>query len=108
MMIAAHTLAIRKNIQVDSPEYFQYIENTLGYTQAPPKEVSEPVQAPSGGRAAAPSPAPVSRAASTTGSSRPNVVRLSEAEREMADIMGMTYQEYAKNKVDLQKSGKLN
>jgi hypothetical protein len=108
MMIAAHTIAMRKNIPVDTPEYFRYIEDTLGYTQEAPKEVSEPVQAPSGGRQAAPSPAPVSRAASTTGASRPNVVRLSEAEREIADMLGMDYKEYAKNKIDLQKAGRLN
>lgn len=108
MMIAAHTIAMRKSIPVDSPEYFRYIEDTLGYSQSIPKESSEPTQAVSGGRQAAPSPAPVSRAASTSGTSRPNVVRLNEAEREIADMLGMDYKDYAKNKIELQKAGRLN
>jgi phage I-like protein len=36
------------------------------------------------------------------------VVRLSKDEREMAQMMGMTDQEYAKNKLALVKEGKLN
>jgi hypothetical protein len=108
MMIAAHTIAMRKNIPVDSAEYFQYIESTLGYDTESSKESTEPVQSASGGRQAAPSPAPVSRAASTTGASRPNVVRLNEAEREIADMLGMEYKDYARNKMDLQKAGRLN
>jgi phage I-like protein len=36
------------------------------------------------------------------------VVRLSAAEREMADMMGMKPEDYAKNKMALQKEGKLN
>lgn len=107
-MVSAHTLAVSKGIQADTPEYFQYIENVLDISSKPREESSEPVQAASGGRSTAPPPAPVSKMASTNGSSRPNVVRLSEAEREIADMMGMTYQEYARNKLDLQKSGKLN
>jgi phage I-like protein len=35
-------------------------------------------------------------------------VRLSAAEREMADMMGMTEKEYALNKLTLQREGKLN
>jgi phage I-like protein len=57
-------------------------------------------------RRSAPPSAPVSRSGSAPGS-RPNVVRLSNAEREMANMMGMTDMEYAKNKQALQKEGKL-
>jgi hypothetical protein len=35
-------------------------------------------------------------------------VRLTSAEREMADMMGMTEKEYAVNKLALQREGKLN
>ena len=35
-------------------------------------------------------------------------VRLTAQEREMASMMGMTVEEYAKNKLALQKEGKLN
>ena len=58
-------------------------------------------------RRSAPPAAPVSRSGNGTGSS-PNVVRLTSAEREIASMMGMTDKEYAKNKVALQKEGKLN
>jgi hypothetical protein len=111
MMIGAHTLAKGRGIVEDTPEYFNFIENTLGIEgndSYVPRGRSEDTQAASGGRQAAPMAAPVSRSASTTGSSRPNVVRLSEAERETAEALGMTYQEYAKNKLDLQRAGKLN
>lgn len=115
VMIGAHTMAMGKRIPVDTPEYFEFIENALGYSSTPKSEPSgdsEGLQQSSGGRqaasGAAPAAAPVSRTASSNGSTRPNVVRLSEAEREIADSMGMTYQEYARNKQALQKAGKIN
>jgi hypothetical protein len=115
IMIGAHTMALGKNIKADTPEYFEFIENALGYageSRSAPETTSEPLQKSTGGRqaapAAAPAAAPVSRAASTNGTNRPNVVRLSEAERDIADSLGMTYQEYAKNKLALQKAGKIN
>ena len=58
-------------------------------------------------RRSAPPAAPVSRGGNGTGSN-PNRVTLSAAEREMAQMMGMTNQEYAQNKLSLQKEGKLN
>lgn len=111
MMIGAHNLAKGKGYQEDTREYFDFIENTLGFSNndSPvPRTRSEDNQMPSGGRQAAPIAAPVSRAASSSGSSNPNVVRLNAAERETADAMGMSYQEYAKNKRELQRLGKLN
>lgn len=112
MMIGAHTMALGKRIPVDTPEYFDFIENAIGVVKNDSTSSSEPVQRSTGGRqvtqSAAPAAAPVSRTASSTGSTRPNVVRLSEAERDIADSMGMTYQDYAKNKLALQKAGKIN
>jgi phage I-like protein len=58
-------------------------------------------------RRSSPPAAPVSRSNNTSGT-RPNVVRLTAAEREMADNMGMKPEEYAKNKLALQKEGKLH
>jgi len=57
-------------------------------------------------RKAPPPAAPSSRAASN-GSGGRNAVTLTREEREMAGIMGMTPEEYAKNKVALKKEGKL-
>lgn len=111
-MIGAHTMALGKRIPVDSPEYFEFIESQLGMSGGT-REVSSagseaPQQSTGGRQAAPPAAAPVSRAASTNGTNRPNVVRLSEAERDIADSLGMSYQEYAKNKLALQKAGKIN
>ena len=49
----------------------------------------------------------VSRAAPATTTPRANSVRLTASEREMAQMMGMTNEEYAKNKLMLIKEGKL-
>jgi hypothetical protein len=109
-MVAAHELAVADGIEADSDEYFASVEKTLGMRSRVETETdegafssaSQPVQ-----RRAAPPSAPVSRSAGGTGS-KPNVVRLTSAEREMADMMGMTEKEYAVNKLALQREGKLN
>ena len=105
-MIAAHELAMADGVPVDSEDYFTAIEETLKIKAAPPQtETSDEYAAKvTQRRDAAPAAAPVSRG----GSSRTNVVRLSAAEREMAEMMGMKPEDYAKNKVALQKEGKLN
>jgi hypothetical protein len=105
-MIAAHELAMADGIRVDSEDYFTAIEETLKIKpSAPQTETSDEYAAKvTQRRDAAPAAAPVSRG----GSTRTNVVRLSAAEREMADMMGMKPEDYAKNKMALQKEGKLN
>lgn len=117
-MIAAHELAIAKGHQADTPEYFQSIEKTLDITPAvskpdpKPNEDADPMadaaQPANGrGRNAAPAAAPVSRGANG-GGSKPNRVTLTPAEVEIAQAMGMTVEEYARNKVALKKEGKLS
>jgi hypothetical protein len=105
-MIAAHELAMADGIRVDSEDYFAAIEETLKIKPAAPQtETTDEYAAKvTQRRDAAPAAAPVSRG----GNSRTNVVRLSAAEREMADMMGMKPEDYAKNKMALQKEGKLN
>jgi phage I-like protein len=49
----------------------------------------------------------VSRGGGAPGT-KPNRVRLSAEERDMAEMMGMTLEEYGKNKRDLQREGKLH
>lgn len=105
-MIAAHQLAVSDDISPDTDEYFSYVENILGVQSNEGAEnhmssASKPVQRRS------PPAAPVSRSGTGTGT-RPNVVRLTSQEREIASMMGMTDQEYARNKIALQKEGKLN
>ena len=111
-MIAAHELALARGLKADTPEYFASVEKTLDIaapvvakvdTQADPTADAAQV---SGGRAA-PAAAPVSRGNGAHGN-RPNVVKLTPQEVEMAGIMGMTVEEYARNKVALKKEGKLS
>lgn len=107
-MIAAHELAVADGHQPDTDGYFDAIEQTLNVRQ---RQAQAPVEEDASASAAkvvshrnaAPAAAPVSRG----GSNRSNVVRLTAAEREMAEMMGMKPEDYAKNKIALQKEGKL-
>lgn len=108
-MIAAHELAVADGHQPDTDGYFDAIEQTLNVRQ---RQAQAPVEEDASASAAkvvsrrdaAPAAAPVSRG----GSNRSNVVRLTAAEREMAEMMGMKPEDYAKNKIALQKEGKLS
>jgi hypothetical protein len=115
-MIAAHQFALAKGLKADSDDYFKSIEKTLDITATvvhtdppaddPMADAAKPVNGT--GRQAAPA-APVSRSSSGNGGgSRPNVVKLTPAEVEIAGNMGMTVEEYARNKVALKKEGKLS
>ena len=76
-------------------------ERQLGRRASVVSSASAPVQ-----RRSAPPAAPVTRAGTANGQ-RPNVVRLSRAEAETARDLGMSEQEYARNKQLLQKEGRL-
>lgn len=99
-MIAAHNLAVADGHAADSDDYFEAVEAVLGVRQAP---ASDEALSSASRRSTPPPAAPVSR--ETRGG---NVVRLSGEEREMAAMMKMTPEEYAKNKVALKKEGRLN
>jgi hypothetical protein len=110
-MIAAHNLVTADGVQPDTDEYFETVERILGVqapaasvaaAEAPMSAASAPTQ-----RRSSPAAAPVSRSGTGTGGGSPNVVRLSADEREMAKMMGMTAEEYARNKLALIKDGKL-
>lgn len=108
-MIAAHNLVSADGVEPDTDEYFSGIERVLNIR--PQEQVrNDDAMADSAKvtqRRSGPPAAPVSRSGTGTGS-RPNVVRLTAEEREMASAMKMTDQEYAKAKLALQKEGKLN
>jgi len=110
-MVAAHNLVTADGVQPDTDEYFESVERLLGVqapaastaaAEAPMSAASAPTQ-----RRSSPAAAPVSRSGTGTGGGSPNVVRLSADEREMAKMMGMTAEEYARNKLALIKDGKL-
>jgi chromosome segregation ATPase len=112
-MVGAHNIAVADGFIPDTDEYFDFIEQQIGFKRQPAREtevqVDEPMSAASAPaqRRNAPPAAPSSRAASGTSGGK-NVVRLSADEREVAQIMGMTPEEYAKNKLALKREGKLN
>ncbi len=105
-MIAAHNLAVADGIPTDTDEYFEAIENTLKVTRkAAQTETDDQYAAKTVRRRdAAPAAAPSNRGNQTAGS---NVIRLSAAQREMAEMMGMKPEDYAKNLVALKKEGKI-
>lgn len=111
-MIGAHNIAVADGYVADTDEYFAEIERQLGYrkpqTAVQAEEDEEPTSmaAKPMARKSPPPPAPSSRAASN-GTGGKNTVTLTREEREMAGIMGMTPEEYAKNKIALKKEGKL-
>ena len=109
-MIAAHEMAMADGIKVDSDDYFESVETSLRIR----RDVSEPAASATADAAkvtqhrTAPPSAPGSRSGTAGTGNRPNIVRLSKDEREAARDMKMTDQEYAKNKLALQREGKLN
>lgn len=108
-MIAAHNLVVNEGIAADTDEYFAEIETILKVRNAPrPEQRDDDATADAAKvtqrRSAAPPSAPVSR----SGGARPNVVRLTQAEREVARENKLTDEEYARNKLALQREGKIN
>lgn len=106
-MLAAHNLAVADGIDPDTDDYFASIEDTLRIRsrddyEDPTSSASKPLQ-----RRSAPPAAPVSRSGTPTGT-RPNRVTLTAEEREMASMMGMTPEEYGRNKLALKKEGRMN
>jgi phage I-like protein len=58
-------------------------------------------------RRSAPPAAPVSRSGNGSGG-KPNTYRMTPEEREIAQMMGMSPEDYARNKIALRKEGKLS
>lgn len=114
-MLDAHNMATN-DYQVDTPGYFQKVEELMGFAARPvvgdTSALSEAAEATQ--RRAAPASAPVSRAGTPTGQ-RPNVVRLSQEQREIAYMNWPKLspkeaeQAYAQEMVKIQRSdGKMN
>ena len=105
-MIAAHNLAVADGIPTDTDDYFAAIEETLKVTPKAAQGDSDDSYAAKvvQRRDAAPAAAPANRGNQSRST---NVVRLSAQEREMAEMMGMKPEDYAKNKMALKKEGKI-
>lgn len=106
-MVRAHSHAMGEGYIPDTEAYFHHVEMRLGlHNEALEDAVVSVAATPVQRRTSAPSPAPSTRMASAS-SGKPNVVRLSAEQREMASMMGMTPEEYAKNMVSLKREGKI-
>ena len=108
-MVAAHNLAMADGYKADTDDYFEFVEDILKVrTKKDDYEDESALSEASMGksRRSAPVAAPVSRSGQAPGT-RPNVVRLTSDEREIARFNKMTDQEYARYKMQLQKEGKL-
>lgn len=100
----AHQAAIEfEGLTQDSPEYFEYINKRMGYADDPAPQQRQQ-------RAAASAPAaPVSRSSVSTQTGRQtNKMTLTPAEREAADLSGISYADYAKNKLAAIKAGEIS
>jgi hypothetical protein len=101
---AAHQAAVDlEGLDADTPEYFDYINERMGFAEPetpPPQRRAAPASAPA---------APPSRSApsASTGRTPGSTYTLSPREREAADIAGISYPEYARNKLALEKSGEI-
>lgn len=108
-MLAAHNLAMANGIAPDTDDYFEAVEESLRIRRPALQQEDDPTAAAAQTtqRRSAPPAAPVSRSGTTPGT-KPNRVTLSAEERELAEMMGFTPEEYARNKLALIKEGKLN
>lgn len=96
-MVAAHYAAMAEGHEVDSTDYFRFVESTLGVNDTPaPRQTTS--------RPAPPPPAPA-RGSSTQNT---RTITLSPQQREMARISGLTDQEYAANLAKARASGEIS
>lgn len=107
-MVNSHNIAMDDGLEPDSDEYFEFIEQRLGYRKRDDLQNLQSMSSASTAtqRRSAPPAAPSSRSANS-GTSSGNVVRLTAEQKEMAQMMGLKPEEYAKNMLDLKKEGKL-
>jgi len=108
-MFRAHEDAIDDGLEPDTDDYFAFIDARLGVRQRAEQPIQaeatpeSPLSSASTVKRSAPPPAaPVSR-----GGNRPNVVRLTREQAEMAKTLGMSEAEYAKTMLQLRKEGKI-
>lgn len=103
-MVAAHNL-VKDDHQIDSDGYFAAVEQALGIQER--NQDDDLARSRRGSPAAVPAGRGGSSGSSgSNGASR--TIRLTDAEREIAKMTGQTEEAYAKNKVDLQRQGRLN
>jgi hypothetical protein len=106
-MVRAHEDAVDEGLKADTPEYFAYVENRLGVGRADPglqDDTLSDASRPKSTRSAPPASAPVTRSGNG-GGQRANVVTLTPDEVEIAKLMDMKPEEYARQKVAIKREG---
>lgn len=92
-------LAISEGIEVDTPEFFDYLEKGMGFKNvAPQQQPKRTKPAPARPQTSAP-------AGNRGGTGRPAEVVLTKSQRDAALAMGMSLKEYAKSVMEIQKNG---
>lgn len=91
-LVLADKLAQRSGIDPSSDAYFDYMDERMGYGETPQPQTAQR-------RAPGAPAAPPSRNGSSDNGLPPGQIRLSRAEKEMADEWGMSYADYYKNKM---------
>ena len=111
----AHEDAVDDGHAIDSPGYFRFIESKLGISgqsSGASRRVDESANEPlsnassAASRRTAPPAAPVNNSMSSDGSERGRV-RLTRAEADAARLADLTPEQYYKNKMALQKEGRI-
>jgi hypothetical protein len=108
-MFRAHEDAVDEGIEPDSDAYFNFIEGRLGVSrQAEQQEspLSSAAAAATPRRSSPPASAPVTRSGNGAGN-RNGTTTLSAEEKETARSWGWTEKEYADQKLNLKKEGRL-
>lgn len=106
-LMSAHWEALGDGIVADSREYFERLEERMGFVESDDEDGDVEVETPrSESRRGVPA-APVSRD-TRMGQVAPGKYRLTREEADMAEAMGMTPAQYAKNKVEMMKKGLWN
>jgi len=105
LMTAAHWESVAKKIQIDSPEYFSFIESKVYGESSPPSAAPAPRQ-----QRQAMAAAPVSRtnSAQALRSGQNVTMTLSAAERQAARDMDMSDEEYLEGKLAMIQRGAMN
>lgn len=105
-VMLAHRKAESRGIRPDTAEYFQFIDEQMGYAERPQGDDMEGDDAPP--RRSATPAAPVSRESVNGSHVNGNRVKLTAAEVDMAKALGMEPAKYAANKMAMIKQGLWN
>lgn len=98
MAAQAHHRALGEGIQPDTDAYFDFLDRHMGYAAPDPDARGQKADPPSVQRRTVPAAPPAS-----AGGAGQRTVRLTAEERETAEALGMSLQEYAREKLAIER-----